>query len=81
MSIKEKSILIFGGGSLQLSVIEQCREMNLFAVVVDPNPNAEGKHIADAFEIVGGDDFENTCSVVENIRSVQSSPPQLIKLC
>ena len=65
MSIKQKSILIFGGGSLQLSVIEQCQAMGLFAVVVDPNPNAEGKHIADAFETVEGDDFENTCSVVE----------------
>ena len=62
---KGKAILIFGGGSLQLPVIEKCREMRLFTVVTDPNPNAEGKTRADAFETVAGDDFEKNCSVVE----------------
>lgn len=68
MSIKEKAILVFGGGALQLSVIEKCREMQLFTVVVDLNPNAEGKTRADAFEAVAGDDFETTCAVVERYR-------------
>lgn len=48
-----------------MSVIEKCREMLLFTVVIDPNPNAEGKARADAFETVAGDDFETTCAVVE----------------
>jgi biotin carboxylase len=65
MSIKTKSILIFGGGDLQHSIIEKCRKLNFFAVVIDPNPNAEGKNLADAFEMVEGGDFEKTCSVVE----------------
>lgn len=65
MSIKKKSILVFGGGGLQLSVIGKCKELNYFTVVTDPNPNAEGKKIADAFETVEGDDFERTCAIVE----------------
>lgn len=62
---KEKSILVFGGGELQLSVIEECKKLNIFTVVIDPNPNAAGKEFADAFEVVGGDDFAGTCAVVE----------------
>lgn len=65
MSIKKQNILIFGGGALQISIIEKCKASNLFAVVIDPNPNAEGGKIADAFETVEGDAFEKTCSVVE----------------
>ncbi len=65
MSIKKQNILIFGGGALQISIIEKCKAANLFAVVIDPNPNAEGGKIADAFETVEGDAFEKTCSVVE----------------
>lgn len=65
MSIKGKSILIFGGGELQLSVIEKCKALNLFAVVIDPNPEAVGKKLADAFETVAGEDFEKTCAVTE----------------
>ena len=65
MSIKRKNILIFGGGALQLSVIKKCREMNLFAVVIDPNREAEGRNFADAFETVEGADFEKTCETIE----------------
>lgn len=65
MSINRKSILIFGGGELQLSVIKKCKKLNLFTVVIDPNPDAEGENIADAFEIVDGDDFERTCSIIK----------------
>lgn len=65
MSIREKSVLVFGGGDLQLSIIEECRKLNLFTVVIDPNPNAEGRKHSDAFEVVEGRDFEGTCSVVE----------------
>ncbi len=62
---KEKSILVFGGGELQLSVIEECKKLNIFTVVIDPNPSAAGKEFADAFEVVGGDDFAGTCAGVE----------------
>lgn len=68
MTESTKAILVFGGGDLQLSLIEQCRALGLFAVVVDPFSNAPGGTMADAFEVVKGDDFEGTCAVVEKHR-------------
>lgn len=59
------SILVFGGGELQKSMILLCKSLGLKTVVIDPSPNAICKDIADAFECVGGDDFEGTCACVE----------------
>jgi len=61
----KKSILVFGGSDYQLSLVKECKKMNLYTVVIDPNPAAEAKAYADAFEVVGGQDFEGTCNVVE----------------
>lgn len=61
----KKSILVFGGSDYQLSLVKECKKMNLYTVVIDPNPAAEAKTYADAFEVVGGLDFEGTCNVVE----------------
>ena len=43
------SILIFGGGDNQLTLIKSARERGYFTVVIDPNDNAPGKMIADSF--------------------------------
>lgn len=58
-----ESILIFGGGSLQLSIIRCCKLKGLYTVVIDPNSEALGKTEADAFEVVAGDDFDGTVAV------------------
>ena len=63
-NISQKRILVFGGSDMQLSIIKQCMDLGLYTVVIDPSPNAPAKNIADAFEIVGGQDFEGTCEVV-----------------
>ncbi len=63
-----KSILVFGGGELQLSVIAKCKKKSLFTVVIDPDKNAVAKKIADAFEVVEGSDFENTCEVLKKYK-------------
>lgn len=60
-----KSILIFACGPLQRSIIRRARGMGLFTVGIDPNPEAPAKDEVDAFEVVGGQDFEGTCAVVE----------------
>lgn len=60
-----KSILIFGAGQLQQSLIEGCRRKGLFAVGIDPNPNAECRSSLDAFEVVAPDDFEKTLAVAQ----------------
>lgn len=61
----KKSILVFGGSDYQLSLIIECKNLKLYTVVIDPNPNAEAKDYADAFEVIGGQDFEGTCQVIE----------------
>jgi carbamoyl-phosphate synthase large subunit len=60
----QKRILVFGGSDMQLSIINQCINLGLYTVVIDPSKNAPAKTIADAYEIVGGQDFEGTCEVV-----------------
>ena len=60
-----KAILIFGGAELQQSLITECNHLGLTTVVIDPDANALCKNIATHFEVVGGNDFEGTCAMVE----------------
>ena len=59
------SLLIFGVGELQRSIIRRAKLKGLFTIGVDPCADAVCKDEVDAFEIVGGQDFEGTCAVVE----------------
>ena len=61
----DKSVLVFGCGELQQSIIGRAHKKGLFVVGIDPCPDAFCKDDADAFEVVGGQDFESTCAVVE----------------
>ena len=63
--MSNKSILIFGTGPLQQSLIERCKSKGLFTVGIDPNPDAECKRDVDAFEIVSGNDFETTIAIAQ----------------
>lgn len=56
----KKSILVFGVGELQFSIIERAKKMGLFVVGIDPSANAVCKDACDAFEVVGGQDYEGT---------------------
>lgn len=60
-----KSILVFGCGELQQSIIGRAHKKGLFVVGIDPCADAYCKDETDAFEVVGGQDFEGTCAVVE----------------
>ena len=60
-----KSILVFGCGELQKSIIGRAHKKGLFVVGIDPCADAFCKDDVDAFEVVGGQDFEGTCAVVE----------------
>lgn len=64
-SMNKKSVLIFGVGPLQLSIIERAKRMGLYTVGIDPMADATCRDAVDAFEVVGGQDFEGTCAVVE----------------
>jgi carbamoyl-phosphate synthase large subunit len=61
----KKTILIFGVGDLQKSIIERCKAKNLFVVGIDPMAEATCRELVDAFEIVGGQDFDKTVEVAE----------------
>ncbi len=68
----KKSVLIFGVGELQKSIIERAKLMGLFVVGIDPCADAVCKDEVDAFEIVGGQDYEGTLAVARkyNISAV-----------
>jgi len=59
-------ILVFGVGDLQKSIIERCKLKNLFVVGIDPHAEATCRDLVDAFEIVGGQDFDKTIEVAEH---------------
>lgn len=61
----KKAVLIFGVGPLQESIINRAKLMGLFTVGIDPVANAICRDAVDAFEVVGGQDYEGTCAVVE----------------
>lgn len=61
----KKSVLIFGVGPLQKSIIGRAKLMGLYTVGIDPAENATCRNEVDTFEVVGGQDYEGTCEVVE----------------
>jgi len=61
----KKSVLIFGVGPLQKSIINRAKLMGLYTVGIDPANDATCKDEVDSFEVVGGQDYEGTCVVVE----------------
>lgn len=60
-----KKVLIFGVGPLQESIINRAKLMGLFTVGIDPAEDAACRNVVDVFEVVGGQDYEGTCAVVE----------------
>lgn len=61
----KKAVLIFGVGPLQESIIKRAKKMGLYTIGIDPAADATCKDEVDAFEIVGGQDYEAHCAVVE----------------
>ena len=61
----KKAVLIFGVGPLQQSIINRAKKIGLYTVGIDPCVDATCKDDVDAFEVVGGQDYEGTCAVVE----------------
>jgi len=68
----KKAILIFGVGELQKSIINRAKLMGLYTVGIDPCEDAVCKNEVDAFEVVGGQDYEGTLAVARkyNIAAV-----------
>lgn len=65
------NILIFGGGELQLSIIKNVQKLGYRAIVIDPNPHAIARDVADMFIEVAGDDLQRTIEIART-HKVQS---------
>ena len=65
MKSGKKAVLVFGSGELQRSIIGRAHKMGLYVVGIDPCEDAFCKDDVDSFEVVGGQDYEGTCAVVE----------------
>ena len=61
----KKAVLIFGVGPLQQSIINRAKKMGLYTVGIDLCEDATCRGDVDAFEVVGGQDYEGTCAVVD----------------
>lgn len=61
----KKTIMVFGVGELQKSIIERAHKMGLFVVGIDPCSDAVCKDDCDAFEVVGGQDLNRTIEVCQ----------------
>lgn len=58
--MRERSVLIFGCGALQRSLIVKARAMGLKTVGIDPCADAAAREDVDVFEVVDGRDYEAT---------------------
>lgn len=61
----KRTILVFGLGELQKSLIERAKAMDLFVVGVDPSREAHCRELVDAFELVDGRDYDKTLAVAK----------------
>lgn len=71
----KKAIMIFGVGELQESIIKRAKAMGLFVVGIDPCADAVCRDAVDAFEVVGGQDYEGTLAVARkyNISAIATA--------
>ena len=69
------SLLVFGGGILQLSIINKAKELGYLTVVIDPDTKAFSKKNADVFIEVKGDDFQKTMDIAikYNVKGIITS--------
>ncbi len=66
--MEKKRILLFGVGELQRYIIQRAHKKGLFVIGIDPSPDALCKDQVDAFEVVGGQDFEGTMAVAHKYK-------------
>ena len=57
--------MVFGVGDLQKSIILKAKQIGLYVLGIDPSENAICRKYVDAFEVIGGQDFEKTLSVAK----------------
>jgi biotin carboxylase len=63
-----ENLLIFGGGLLQLSIINRAHLLGYKTIVIDPDENAPGKDVCDIFIQVAGNDYDKTLEIAKKYR-------------
>ncbi|HOJ50484.1 MAG TPA: alpha-hydroxy-acid oxidizing protein [Spirochaetota bacterium] len=66
--IKEKHLMIIGGGILQVPLIQTAASLNIKTIVTDYNPNAYGLKIADYPVIISTRDVDGTVRIAKELR-------------
>lgn len=86
--VKGKRLLILGGTSASLDLVKNAKEMGIFTVVTDDNPDSISKKLSDDSALVSTTDMEGLQKLIEekNIDGVFCGPSEfniqnLIKLC
>jgi len=63
MKVTGKSIMIFGAGLNQLELIREARNLGLTTIIIDPQEDPPGRHEADVFYCVDGNDYDTTRAI------------------
>ena len=63
MEFKEKKLLVLGGASLHVKVVEAAKEMGIYTIVTDNVPNAPAKIIADKSYDINVSDVDEIVSM------------------
>ena len=64
---KRKALLHIGGSRLQLPSLQWARELGLYVVLTDRNPEAPGAVIADRFEVMDGTDIDSLLALAQEV--------------
>ena len=81
MKREGRTVMVFGVGTLQRSIIERARQMGLRTVGIDPLTDAACRDMVDVYEVVGGQDYEKTLEVANryNVTSIVTAATDSIK--
>lgn len=72
-SVEGKTILIIGGGLLQVPIIQTAKTMRLHTVVADMNPTSIGFQIADETILMSTKDVEGMVREAKSFHKKQPS--------
>lgn len=65
-----ETILVFGAGELQLSLIETVQRLGFKAIAIDPDPHAMGKEVACEFFSIAPNDFSATLDLASRNNTI-----------
>ena len=68
MSVKGKKLLVLGGSSATLDLVKNAKEMGVYTIVTDDNPNSVTKKIADEAALVSTVDMEGLEKLIEETK-------------